>query len=78
MEMLNRQVLLKPILKESSVIITSEKPELTNRAIVVKSHDLSAVKTGDEVIYNNRAGMPVEIDGEDYILTDDSNLFIKW
>jgi len=75
MKILNRQVLLEPILKESSVIITSDKPELTNKA-VVKMSSSSDIKEGDIVIYNNRAGMPVEIDGTDYILTDYSNIYI--
>jgi len=75
MEILNRQVLLEPILKESSVIITSEKPELTNKA-VVKQSSTGDLKEGDIVLFNNRAGMPVEIDGKDYILTDYSNIYI--
>ena len=72
-----RQVLIKPVLKKESVIITSDKPELTDRAnIVIFGNQVVGLSQGDSVLFNNRAGTPVNIDGEELILTDESNIYI--
>ncbi len=78
MNVLGRQVLLQPVLKKESIIITSDKPELTNKAIVVQAGDDcgSTLKPDDLVIFNNRTGMPVTIGEVDYILTDVVNIYI--
>ena len=60
----------------SSVIITEETSEISDRATVVSTGADSVVGVGDRVVFNNRSGRFVKLDDKEYILATDNDIFI--
>ena len=62
---------------ESSVIITDSKPEPTGYAdVVLVGNEVSEVKVGDSIYYNNRSGRFIMLDGVEHLMITEHDVFM--
>ena len=63
--------------KKSSIIITDEKNEPTSYAdVVLVGKEVSEVKEGDKVFYNNRSGRFIMLDEVEHLMITEHDVFI--
>ncbi len=76
---LNKKVILKEYIKEATnslLILSSTLKEKSNKAIVVEAAsdvDLD-IKASDIVIYDNKEVSKIELENEEYIIVDSSDI----
>lgn len=80
MKVLGNNILVKPVLKQKSKIITKvddDKDELTDRCEIIATGEfVSDIQAGQTCVYNYRSGQPLKYKDEDYILIKDHDVYV--
>jgi co-chaperonin GroES (HSP10) len=75
---LNNKIVLKyiepDITSKSGLIIIDSRGENTDTGIVVAVNSKSALSVNDKVVYNKFAVIPIEYDGESFLLIEEDEI----
>ncbi len=78
MRVLNNNIIIKvEEVKKSSIIVTDMPEEITGYAkVVVVGKEVSEVNEGDRIFYNKNSGRFISLDGEEYLMITENDVFI--
>lgn len=70
---LNNYIVVKPFPKEKSTFLMQQ--ERPSKGEVISANDNSKLVSGDIVMFSSNTGVPFPVDGEDYLLMRETEIF---